>query len=164
MPDAFFVRAMHEARAASSPYKFTGFHVEDILHRVAQLFDVPDYAVKQRARQLDWDLADGAFVFVDGEHYFPFSFTEGMLDYHQTFVIDRESHEMLCETSREYSELIESGKYVYLGYVTCINDPKYISVEQHGKMPKLLIKFSHIPIGSKQDIRHPIRSSCHLLT
>lgn len=139
MPDALFVRAMHEARAAASPYKSQGFYVEDILHRVATLFDVPEYAVKQRARQLDWDLADGAFVFVDGEHYFPFSFAEGILDYHQTFVIDKASHEMLCETSGEYSELIESGKYIYLGYVTCINDPKYITVEQYGKTPRLVL-------------------------
>ena len=139
MPDALFVRAMHEAKAAAHPNKALGFHVEDILQRVANLFDVPGYAVKQRARQLDWDLADGAFVFVDGKRYFPFSFTEGILDYHQTFVIDRASHEMLCETSSEYSELIGSGKYVYLGYVTCINDPKYIEVEQYGKIPRLVL-------------------------
>lgn len=139
MPDALFVKAMHEAKAASSSYYFTGFHVEDILHRISVLFDVPEYVVKQRARQLDWDLADGAFVFVDGEHYFPFSFTEGILDYHQTFVIHKASHDMLCESSSEYSELIESGKYVYLGYVTCINDPKYIVVEQHSKAPRLVL-------------------------
>lgn len=70
MPDTLFVRAMHEARAAASHYKSQGFYVEDILHRVAALFDVPEYAVKQRARQLDWDLADGDFVFVDGKRYF----------------------------------------------------------------------------------------------
>ncbi len=139
MPDALFIKAMHEAKAAAHPYKFLGCHVEDILHRVACLFDVPEYAVKQRAKQLDWDLADGAFVFVDGVHYFPFSFTKGILDYHQTFVIGRASHEMLCETQDEYAELINSGKYVYLGYVTCINDPKYITVEQYGSKTRLVL-------------------------
>lgn len=139
MPDALFVRAMREAKSAASPYKFIGFHVEDILHRVAELFDVPEYAVKQRARQLDWDLADGAFVYVDGKHYLPFAFTEGILDYHQTFIIDKAGHEKLCETSSEYAELINSGKYIYLGYVTCINDPKYITAETYGNKVELVL-------------------------
>lgn len=139
MPDAFFMRAFHEAKAASSPYAFLGSHVEDILHTVACLFDVPEYAVKQRARQLDFDLADGAFIYVDGKHYFPFAFTEGILDYHQTFVIDRAGHEELCKTSIDYAELINSGKYVYLGYVTCINDPKYIVAERCGNLIELVL-------------------------
>ena len=139
IPDALFVRAMHEAREAASPYFFTGSYVEDILSRAAELFDVPQYTVKQRARQLDWDLPDGAFVYVDGKHYSPFSFTEGILDYHQTFVIDRASHENLCKTSHEYAELVNSGKYVYLGYVTCINDPKYIKAEICGDTVKLVL-------------------------
>ena len=33
---------------------------------------------------------------------------------------------------RQVKELIDSGKFVYIGYVTCINDPKYITVDLTG--------------------------------
>lgn len=139
MPQELMVRAFNEAREAANPYHYTGELVEDIIGRVAQLFDVPKYAVKQRARQLDFDAADGAFVYVDGEHYSPFSFTEGILDHHQTFVIDRTGYESLYTRDSDFSELIDSGKFIYLGYVTCINDPKYVKSEFWNKKAKLVL-------------------------
>ena len=129
MPQALMVRAFQEAREATHPYHFTGDHVEDILERVSGLFDVPRFAVKQRARQLGFDVADGAFIHVDGKYYESFYFTEGILDQHQTFVIDRIGYEQLYRDDIEFASLIDSGKFVYLGYVVCINDPKYIVVD-----------------------------------
>lgn len=129
MPRELVVRAFHEARAAARPYNFTGDHVEDILDRVAALFDVPKFVAKQRARQLGFDAADGAFVYVDSKYHAPFCFTEGTLDQCQTFVIDRSGYERLYRSNTEFASLIDSGKFVYLGYVVCINDPKYIVVD-----------------------------------
>lgn len=129
MPQNLVVSAFYEARESAHPYHFTGELVEDILRRVAELFDVPIFAAKQRARQLGFDDADGAFVYVDGKHYEPFWFTEGMLGQHQTFVINRTGYEGLYSKSADFAELIDSGKFIYLGYVVCINDPKYVTID-----------------------------------
>ena len=126
MPQELTVKAFYEAREAASPYVYTGEFVEDIISRVAVLFDVPRFVVKQRARQLDWDLVDGAFVHVDGRYHDAFSFQEGILDQHQTFILDQKGYEKLYHNSREFADLIDSGKYIYLGYVVCKNDPKYV--------------------------------------
>ena len=123
MPQELTVRAFYEARETASPYVYTGEFVEDIISRVAVLFDVPRFVVKQRARQLDWDLVDGAFVHVDGRYHDAFSFQEGILDQHQTFILDQKGYEKLYHNSREFADLIDSGKYIYLGYVVCKNDP-----------------------------------------
>ena len=129
MPKDLMVKAFQEARASASPYFFTGELVEDILRRVAVLFDVPVYAVKQRVRQLGFDAADGALVYVDGRHYEAFAFREGSLDQHQTFVIDRSGYERLYSKDLAFAELIDSGKFIYIGHVVCINDIKYVTVD-----------------------------------
>lgn len=137
MPQAIFKQALIEARTASHPYKYLGEHVEEILKRTAGLFDVPVYAVKQRARQLGWDLPDGAFVRVDGKWHDTFSFTEGVLEQNQTFVIDKNGYERLCRNDGDFAGLIDSGKFIYLGYVVCINDPKYVTVDFIGGRAEL---------------------------
>lgn len=136
MPQALMVQAFQEAKDAAQPHKFTGELVEDMLRRVALLFDVPIFAAKQRARQLDFDDADGAFIRVDGKWHDSFWFTEGSLERNQTFVIDKRSYERLYQGDADFAELIDSEKYVYLGYVVCINDPKYIALEIFNKTVK----------------------------
>ncbi len=44
-------------------------------------------------------------------------------------VIVRASYEKLYRSNPDFAELIDSGKYIYLGYVVCINDPKYVTVD-----------------------------------
>lgn len=126
MPQGLVVRACKEALEVERPYRYTSTRVEDIVSQVAELFDVPKYAAKQRLRQLDWDLVDGAFVYVDGKYCPSFSFTEGILDLHQSFVIDRSGYQKLYESNNDFAALIDSGEYIYLGYVVCRTDPKYI--------------------------------------
>lgn len=139
MPQSLVVQAFREARAAAHPYKYTGEFIEDMIDRVAELFDVPKYAVKQRARQLDWDAVDGAYVYVDGKHYPAFFFTEGILDYNQSFVISKNGYQQLYENDADFAELINSGEYLYLGYVVCKNDPKYITVDFTFREAQLLL-------------------------
>ena len=43
----------------------------------------------------------------------------------------------LYHNNCDFAELIDSGKYVYLGYVVCINDPKYIVADFSGGGAKL---------------------------
>lgn len=129
MPQELTVQAFREAKAAASPYMHTGDYVEDVISRVADMFDVPKFVAKQRARQLDWDLVDGAFVRADGIHYESFAFKEGILNQHQSFIIDRKGYSQLYQRSTEFAELIDYGKYIYLGYVVCKNDPKYVMAD-----------------------------------
>ncbi len=137
MPQDLMVKAMTEVDAAVTPKHFRGEMAEDIIRRIAELFDVPIFAAKQRVRQLDYEAADGAFVYVDGKWHEPFVFEWGYLDYHQTYVIDRAGYEAIYSKNPEFAQLIDSGKYIYLGYVVCINDPKYVAVDFTGGRAEL---------------------------
>lgn len=137
MPSSLVVTAFEEAKAATSPYKYKGDHVEEIVHRMAQLFHVSDFVAKQRMRQLHLDVVDGTYVYVDGKWHEPFSFLDGSLDTHQTFVINQMDYMNLYEKNKGFAALIDSGAFIYLGYVVCINDPKYVAVDLTGPNAEL---------------------------
>lgn len=129
MPREFVKKALEESWDAVPISTLAVHAIEETLTKVAQLFGVTQFVAKQRVRQLGFDLADGAFIRVDGKTYPPFIFKKNTLDYHQTFLIDQSGYEKLYRTNPDFSALIDSGKFIYLGYVTCINDPKYIEVD-----------------------------------
>lgn len=129
MPREFVKKALEESWDAVPISTLAVHAIEETLRKVAQLFGVTQFVAKQRVRQLGYDLADGAFIRVDGKTYPPFIFKKNTLDYHQTFLIDQSGYEKLYRTNPDFSTLIDSGKFIYLGYVTCINDPKYIEID-----------------------------------
>lgn len=137
MPQDRFKRAICDARDSITSYEYTGELVEETLEKVAKWCNVPIFAVKQRARQIGFAGADGSFVYVDGKWYEPFWFSEGVLGANQTFVIDKSGYEHLYNKDNDFAQLIDSGRFVYLGYVVCINDPKYVTVEFEGDKAKL---------------------------
>lgn len=130
MPQALFVQAVQEAYASASQIPRKGSYyaevLEDTLHRVAQLFDVSDFIAKQRAIQLGWDVAAGTFIYIDGHRHDPFFFTEGTLGPKQSFVIDKAGLDKVCEENPHIKELLDKGTFIYLGYVVCINDERYV--------------------------------------
>lgn len=134
MPQGLLKKAICEARDAAPPYYFTGELVEYTLRCVAEMFDVPIFAAKQRARQIGFSGTDGAFVYVDGKWHESFWFSEGVIAHNETYVIDKASYNRLYQSNADFAALIDSGKFVYLGYVTCINDPKYVTADlSHGR-------------------------------
>lgn len=139
MPRELAKKALQESWDMLPPNTPLVYAVEETLKKVAKLFGVSEFVAKQRARQLGFDFVDGAFVRVDGKTYPPFIFKKNTLVQHQTFLIDQAGFEKLYRSSTDFSSLIDSGKFIYLGYVTCINDPKYIDVEQLGQNIRLVL-------------------------
>lgn len=94
----------------------------------ANIYGVSCYVAKERLRQLGYDDVDGTFIIIDGCMYQPFLFPRGTLKENESFVINRDSYERLLRENKEFAELINSGRYVYLGYVVCQLDAEYIDV------------------------------------
>lgn len=130
MPQALFVKAMHEAYAAASETPRKGCYkaevLEDTIHRVAMLFGVSGFAAKQRSIQLGLDTAAGTFIYIDGQYHSPFAFEEGILQPKQSFVINRAGLDDVCKKNHHIAELLDSGAFIYLGYVVCINNEQYV--------------------------------------
>lgn len=102
---------------------------ELIVDDIALMYKVSPYVVKIRLRQLGYDFADGTCLEFDGKHYLPFAFAPGSLKQNETFVIDRANYERLLREDKDFADLINTSRYIYLGYVVCLLDPKYLDVE-----------------------------------
>lgn len=104
--------------------------MEETILAVAKKFGVSKFAAKTRAIQLGYDDADGAFLYVNGRHFFPLSFKRGSLSKNETFIIDLESLERQLTHDATLAALLESELFVYAGCTFCINDPKYVDSEE----------------------------------
>ena len=130
MPRELFCKAMQEAYAtASQAPKMKSYRaevLENTIHRVAQMFGVSNIAAKQRAIQLGLDTAAGTHIYIDGHYHLPFTFEEGVLQPKQSFIIDRVGLDELCKKNKRIADLLDSKRFIYLGYVVCINDAQYV--------------------------------------
>jgi len=126
MPKHLVNEAIAEYENSHSNLLHDGNFYENMLRNLALDFNVPFVTMKRRLRQLGYDYADGTFVIVDGEYVQPFSFAHGSLKENETFVIDRVHYERMLHEDSYFAELIESMKYIYIGFAVCVFDAKYI--------------------------------------
>lgn len=121
------------AKNPSTHYENHGDRMQACVIKFAKLYGVSPYVAKERLRQLGYDNVDGTIIEFDGDKKKPFTFPRGTLNENETFVINRVNYERLLRENKDFAELINSGRYVYLGYVVCLFDNKYINIEENGE-------------------------------
>lgn len=128
MPRTVFIELFNQIYEEQSrtPYFQTGDIMERTLDKLGLCFGVSRYAAKTRAIQLGIDVAEGAFIFVNGEYYNPLNFPQGTLEKNQTFIVDKESAKKLVANNESLKALVDDAAIIYTGCVFCINDPKFI--------------------------------------
>lgn len=143
MPKKLFISFLkqkytYEIEHRISTYRSFPAILEGTLEYMAEMFRVSIFAVKARAIQLGFDIAEGAFVYVDNEQYPAFSFAPHTLANNQTFIINKENYLHLYETNSVFAELIDLGLFIYTGYVVCINDEIYLERNDQYKLGLVL--------------------------
>lgn len=128
MPKHLVEEAIAEYENNNAALPHDGMYYQNMINRLSWDFNVPIEIMKKRLRQLGYDCADGTFVTVDNCSYQPFTFAQGTLKENETFVIDCANYERLMRKNNDFAELINSGMYIYLGYVVCLVDQKYLDV------------------------------------
>lgn len=93
----------------------------------SKIYGVSCYVAKERMRQLGYDFVDGTIIECDGKPVPPFIFPQNTLKDDETFIIDRDNYERLMFENEEFAELINNGRYIYLGYVVCMLSSKYVA-------------------------------------
>lgn len=124
-------------------YDNSGDGMQACVINFARLYGVSCYVAKERLRQLGYDFVDGTILeYEDNAKKIqpaPFYFRPGTLKENETFVIYRANYEKLFRENKEFAELINTRRYVYLGYVVCRLDNKYIDVIPSSDGVKLLL-------------------------
>ena len=108
--------------------------MQEAINRLADFFKVSKIAAKLRAIELGFTTAIGVFNYVDGTYLPSFSFNPQALNKDETFIIsDQNATFEACVDPVSKSKL-ESGAYVYVDHVFCIDDEKYIEQDENGDM------------------------------
>lgn len=100
--------------------------IEKAVETLASICNISHSFVKFRAFQLGYDMAAGTFISVDNQNRDPIYYPKGTLGVTQTFIIGRQELEKVCAKDSNFKEALDSGELIYLGYVVCKNDEKYI--------------------------------------
>ena len=111
------------------------FHViESVIEDLATFFGVSRLAAKIRMIDLGYDIAVGAFTFMDGRYVASHTWSKGALQKTQTFTITSQDALLQYAINADLRQMIESGKYVYADSRYCINDPKYVHQNAEGRL------------------------------
>ncbi|GKU31479.1 hypothetical protein [Clostridium folliculivorans] len=144
MPKTVFIELFNQIYEEQSrtPYFQTGDIMERTLDKLGSCFGVSKYAAKTRAIQLGIDIAEGAYIFVDGQYYPPINFPLGTLGKNQTFVVDKDSAQRIIESNESLKLLIEADAIIYTGSVFCVNDSKYIKESSDPRLEYELTQYA----------------------
>ena len=103
-------------------------YYEQMLDKMRWAFNIPISVIKKRMRQLGYAFVDGIRPEVDGVQYPSFTLNKTLRG-NESYIINRRNYERLLRENTGFAELINSGGYVYLGYVVCLHDVKYYEPE-----------------------------------
>ena len=114
------------------PYERDAIHMELAISKLSLFFQVSFIAAKLRAIELGYEQAQGSQVYCDGKKLPSFSFAKGVIKRNQTFVIDENNLLFNLILNEEIGTLFAENKVVYVNCMLCLNNPKYISVNDDG--------------------------------
>ena len=128
MPRWIFEPEFHQRveKYSGDDYLSLGERLEYAMREVAEVFEVSPLEVKLRALQLGYKQAEGTFLRCRGKEQPAFSFNPEALGDYQTFILDGKNGKRLYEEDPRFAELMDSERFVYTGFVVCINNPLYV--------------------------------------
>lgn len=114
------------------PHERDAIRMESAISKLSLFFQVSFIAAKLRAIELGYEQAQGSQVYCDNKRLPSFSFAKGVLNRNQTFVIDENNLLFNLMINEEIGTLFAEKKLVYVNCMLCLNDPKYVDLDDDG--------------------------------
>ena len=105
--------------------------IENIIDDISNYFNISRQSAKIRLIECGYNIASGAFNYIDNKYIKPYSYNEKKLSNNQTFSIGIEDLIIEAIKNPNLNELIEKGKLIYTNSFLCLNDSKYIKKNSH---------------------------------
>jgi len=107
--------------------------MESVIDEMALFFFVSRLAAKIRMVDIGFEEAVGTFTYIDGRYVKPHAFKTGAIKRNQTYSISERDAAFESSVNPVLREKILSGYYLFVDSHFCINDPRYISYDEHGQ-------------------------------
>lgn len=107
--------------------------LQEVVGQVANYFSVSLLAAKLRLFELGYEEVEGTFVYCNGQGLPPYAYRKGALDKNHSFVVDEQNLIISLITNPRLMELYSKGAIVYANCMLCLNDPKYVTLNEVNK-------------------------------
>lgn len=126
------------------PHERDAFRMESAISRLSLFFQVSFIAAKLRAIELGYEQAQGSQVYCEGKRLPSFSFAKGVLNRNQSFVIDENNLLFNLMFNEEIGSLFAENKVVYINCMLCLNNPKYVAINDDGVLSLTDYALDHV--------------------
>lgn len=123
-------------------YDNKGDWIQGCINKIAIIYGVSLLIAKVRLRQLGYDSVDGTCLGSDDDRKKAFYFPLGTLKNNESFVINRSNFERLLRENADFAELINSGRYIYIGHVVCVFSSKYVTAVTNSENDEVIFELS----------------------
>lgn len=110
------------------------YTIREIIDKLAGTYEVTTYAARKRLIDLGFELAIGAYNWVDGHYVKSYTFKKGFLESNETFTVSYKDVYKKIFTNQTILMAVYNNQYVFVDNHLCINDPKYIEKNQNGEL------------------------------
>ena len=109
-------------------------YIHEIIQELSDTFGVSIYAAKKRLIDLGYEVAIGAFNWVDGHYVRPYTFKKGALEKDETYTISYKDVYKKFFTDPVISYLDLYNNFVFVENHLCINHQDYVMVKNGNLM------------------------------
>lgn len=107
--------------------------MEEAIEELADFFAVSKFAAKLRAIELGFSQAQGVWNYLNGTYLPSFSFKATALNKDESYIIDIRNACYEANFDISFKANLEKGDFIYVDYMYCINDEKYLEKSADGK-------------------------------
>lgn len=107
--------------------------MEEAIEELADFFAVSKFAAKLRAIELGFSQAQGVWNYLNGTYLPSFSFKATALNKDESYIIDIRNACYEASFDVSFKANLEKGDFIYVDYMYCINDEKYVEKSADGK-------------------------------
>lgn len=100
--------------------------MESVVYELSEFFEVSRISAKIRMIDLGYPEAIGVYTYIDDRYVGNHTFERSALKRNQTFSIGMQDALHEYAMNQEFRKILDSGKYIYVDVHFCINDSKYV--------------------------------------
>jgi transcriptional regulator with XRE-family HTH domain len=110
------------------------YTINEIVDELARTYQVTLYAARKRLIDLGFELAVGAYNWVDGHFVRPYIFKQGSLATNETFTISYKDVYKKVLSNPKIAMNVLMNQYVFVENHLCINHPEYVEKDRNGDL------------------------------
>ena len=116
----------------------------DIIYELAAFFGVSAQSAKIRLIEIGCKGTIGVLEYVDNRYVKKYAFENDSIENNQTFSISINDALKQYVSNSDFRQTLNSGNFVYIDSHYCINDPKYITLNNQGNLAMTEYAYGHM--------------------